>query len=64
MPESARITDVINRLERIEDKVDKLKEAEAARRGGLRVFIGMFSVLGTIAGWAGSYMHEIWSKTS
>lgn len=43
--------------------VNELKEGEAARRGGLKVFIAMFSVLGTVTGWAGSYIHELWSKS-
>lgn len=59
---NTRIDDVIDRLRRIEEKVDTLQSADDQRRGGLRVFIGMFTVLGTIAGWAGSYLHEIWGN--
>lgn len=68
------ITDLIlQRLERIEDKQDRnfdfmqerinaLESVNDARSGGLKVFICMITALSTAAGWAGSLLHQLWSK--
>lgn len=62
-----------SRLQRIEDKlevrivaaehrIDKLESIEDQRKGGLKMLLGAITFLGTFAGAAGSYLHDLVSK--
>lgn len=58
------ITDLIlQRLNRIEEKVDNLQSDFDRRRGALRTLVATVTLLGSFCGWAGSYLHDLVSKS-
>ncbi len=46
------------RLGRIENKMDVLQSDLDQRRGGVKVFYAMASIVGAVAGVGGGYLHD------
>jgi hypothetical protein len=52
-----------DRLERIEEKLDKLVDVVAQSKGGIRMLIAVGSVAASIAGLVGAAVAKFWGHT-